>query len=47
VPLQPRNTFRNHPCLRGLSSNIVTLEILSDPEFTRTYLDMQVFDHIV
>ena len=26
--------------------DIVTLEILSDPEFTRTYLDMQVVDHI-
>jgi putative membrane protein len=26
--------------------DIVTLEMLSDPQFTRTYLDMQVFDHI-
>jgi len=26
--------------------DIVTLELLSDPQFTRTYLDMQVVDHI-
>jgi Domain of unknown function (DUF4142) len=26
--------------------DIVTLQLLSDPEFTRTYLDMQVVDHI-
>jgi putative membrane protein len=26
--------------------DIVTLELLSDPQFTRTYLDMQVVDHV-
>jgi putative membrane protein len=26
--------------------DIVTLELLSDPKFSRTYLDMQVVDHI-
>jgi predicted outer membrane protein len=35
------------PVLTGSEQqDIVTLEILSDPQFTRTYLDMQVFDHI-
>jgi putative membrane protein len=35
------------PVLTGAQQqDIVTLEILSDPEFTRTYLDMQVVDHI-
>ena len=35
------------PVLTGSEQqDIVTLEMLSDPKFTRTYLDMQVFDHI-
>jgi putative membrane protein len=35
------------PVLTGSEQqDIVTLEMLSDPQFTRTYLDMQVFDHI-
>jgi putative membrane protein len=35
------------PMLSGPEQqDIVTLELLSDPEFTRTYLDMQVVDHI-
>jgi putative membrane protein len=35
------------PVLSGPEQqDIVTLELLSDPEFTRTYLDMQVVDHI-
>ena len=38
------------PVLTGLEppeqQDIVTLQLLSDPEFSRTYLDMQVVDHI-
>lgn len=35
------------PVLTGPEQqDIVTLELLSDPDFTRTYLDMQVVDHI-
>jgi putative membrane protein len=35
------------PVLTGSEQQeIVALETLSDPEFTRTYLDMQVVDHI-
>ena len=35
------------PVLPGSEQqDIVTLELLSDPKFTRTYLDMQVVDHI-
>jgi putative membrane protein len=39
--------IQQSPVLTGSQQqDIVTLEILSDPQFTRTYLDMQVFDHI-
>lgn len=35
------------PVLTGPEQqDIVTLEILSDPQFTRTYLDMQAIEHI-
>jgi len=35
------------PVLAGSEQqDIVTLEMLSDPKFTRTYLDMKVVDHI-
>jgi putative membrane protein len=39
--------IQQSPVLTGSEQqDIVTLETLSDPQFTRTYLDMQVFDHI-